>query len=151
MTSGRAFPSFLGAAAGIGVDAVLTAKLMTVRDPSRCLGGRAVPGVCEVNTPRRAKGSKAKTHLKTHQPLCIFFLGCVEKMSLEEAAVERGDGKGGSKSVASSVTSYAPPNWDPDLALMARAHLGAPQAAVHLFPQISKPTNLGLSTYKCPT
>lgn len=67
---------------GIGVYSALTAKLMTVPDPSRCSGRRAVPGVPEVNTHREKREERSKTHLKTHQPLCIFFSWACWKLGL---------------------------------------------------------------------
>lgn len=50
--------------------------------PAGAPAGRAVPGVPEVNTHREKEKSEAKTHLKTHQPLCIFFPGRVGKRAL---------------------------------------------------------------------
>jgi hypothetical protein len=57
--------------------------------PAGARAGRAVPGVPEVNTHGEKREEQSKNHLKTHQPLCIFFLGCVRKWaSLPSAEAE---------------------------------------------------------------
>lgn len=47
--------------------------------PAGAPAGPAVPGSPRLILTGRKEKSKAKTHLKTHQPLCIFVLGRVGK------------------------------------------------------------------------
>lgn len=49
--------------------------------PAGAPASRAVPRVPEVNTHREKREEQSKTHLKTHQPSCIFLPGRVDALA----------------------------------------------------------------------
>lgn len=85
------FPGAGAQAPRIGVYSALTAKLMTARDPSRCSSEPRGPGSPRLILTGRKQRRNAKTHLETHQPLCICLLGRVRKWASRlHAAAEGG-------------------------------------------------------------